>query len=264
MFKPFGKDIPFFVAVPAFLWQILFFYLPVLLILFLSFFKIGFTLEVYKYFLNVTYLTIVFKSILFALLNAIICFIIGYPVAYFISFKAGRHKNTFLFLLILPFWTNFLLHIYSWSFILKNISSSLLYTKFSVALVMLYCYLPFMILPIYSILQTLDKRLIEISLDLGATIFYTWRKIMLPLTFSGIKSGFFLVLVPSFTEFVIPGLMGGEKYVFVGSVISDYILGDKTISYGAAFTSISCFIFIIVILLLQYVITKLLKIREIK
>lgn len=247
-----SKDLPFFVSIPVFLWQFFFFYLPIFLIFFLSL-----SLENYQYFFqDFTYIFIILKSLLLALINVSLCFIIGYPVAYFLVFKAHKYKNIFLYLLILPFWTNFLLHIYAWFFIISKVSLNLLYSKFAITIVMLYCYLPFMILPIYSALSGLDKRLIEISLDLGAGIFYTWRKIMIPLTMSGIRAGCFLVLVPSFTEFVIPSLMGGDKYVIVGSVISDYILGNQTMSYGTAFTCISGVAFILFLLIFYFIGTK--------
>lgn len=257
--RAFLKQLSFFVGVPAFIWQVLFFYVPLLCIIGISFFAPeevgrGFTLAYYAAIMKPMYLYIIFKSALLALLTGIFCFLIGYPLAYFIAFSS-RLKTIFLFGLILPFWTNFLLHIYAWFFVLERggVLNNLLlffgiikepitflYSPVVVMIVMVHCYLPFMVLPIYSILERFDRRLLEASADLGASNFTTITRIMLPLSASGSMSGFFLVAVPAFGEFVIPGLLGGDTYVFVGTVISQYILGAKTMQLGAAFTVVAC------------------------
>lgn len=259
MNKHISKQIPFLIGIPAFIWQVLFFYLPLICIIVISFktlpgHDIGFTTAFYEAVLRPTYFYGIFKSILLATLTGIFCFLIGYPLAYFIAFS-DRFKTFFLFLLILPFWTNFLLHIYAWFFVLERggILNTLLlfmgiikepitflYSPILIMIVMVYCYLPFMVLPIYSILERFDRKLLEASADLGASNVTTITRIMLPLTASGILSGFFLVAVPAFGEFVIPGLLGGDKYVFAGTIISQYILGTSTMQLGAAFTVIAC------------------------
>lgn len=254
----FKNNLPFAIVAPSFIWQILFFYLPILLIILVSFTDFN----NYLIFLKPVYLKIILQSVACASITAFLCFIIGYPLAYFISLKAGALKPFFLFLLMLPFWTNFLLHVYSWFYILEptgflntlllnlniiNKPLELLNTIYGIITVMVYCYLPFMVLPIYTILERFDKRLIEASLDLGANIWQTLIHIILPLSKSGIITGFFLVLVPAFAEFAIPGLIGGEKYVFVGTVIAQYILSNRTLGSGAAFTILSCAGLIIII-----------------
>ena len=117
---------------------------------------------------------------------------------------------------------------------------TLLNSLFSIMVMMVYYYLPFMVLPIYSSLERFNTSLIEASLDLGASWFQTFRRIILPLTMRGVRAGFFLVYIPSFGEFAIPELMGGDKRMFVGNVVSQYILAEGTGSLGAAFTVISC------------------------
>lgn len=249
--------LPLFLSTPVFLWQLFFFAIPLCIVLGLSFLpdlKTGFTLASFEPFFREAYARILGRSLLLAFLNAVLCLIISYPTAYFISFKAGKFKLFLLFLLIVPFWTNFLLHICAWFFVLEReglLNNTLLglglihkplhvlNTTFAVYLMTIYYYLPFMVLPLYSILEKFDYRLIEASLDLGATWFLTLRKVMIPVTLPGILSGFFLVFVPSFAEFAIPELLGGDKKMYVGSVISYYILGGTTISAGAAFTVIS-------------------------
>jgi len=276
MKKIYHKDRPFFLAVPAFLWQSLFFYLPLCFILILSVIRvqdtgIHITFEHVRTFLHASFLFITFKSLILALATSILCFFLAYPLAYFISFRAKKFKTFFLFLLIVPFWTNFLLHIYAWFFVLERSGFlntillflgiikeplSLLNSLPAVLMVMVYCYMPFMALPIYAVLERFDRQLIEASADLGASTWQTWIRVLLPLSFSGVQSGFFLVFVPAFGEFAIPGLVGGDKYVFVGSVISQYMLGYRTMSLGAAFTIISCVALIVVSALLFFLMKK--------
>ncbi|MBM3194958.1 MAG: ABC transporter permease subunit, partial [Chlamydiae bacterium] len=112
-------------------------------------------------------------------------------------------------------------------------------TGFAVHLMMVYYYLPFMTLPIYSSLEKFDPTLIEASMDLGATKIQTFRRVVLPVLMPAIRTGFFLVFIPAFGEFVIPELMGGDKFMFVGSVVSQFILGEKTAPIGIAFTVLS-------------------------
>jgi spermidine/putrescine transport system permease protein len=260
-FKNLMKEKPFFYAVPLFLWQILFFYAPLALMALISLSEYnpathsyGMTLNRYWLFIAGTYFLIIIKSIILAAVNGILCFIVGYPLAYFLAFNAGRLKLFFLFLLILPFWTNFLLHIYAWFFLLDrggivnmllimlgaiHEPLTLLNSIPAIIIVMLYCYLPFMVLPIYAALEHFDSTLFDASYDLGATSFETWYHIVLPLSMKGVLSGFFLVFIPSFGEFAIPSLMGGENYLFVGSVIAQYALGHQTMEFATAFTMIS-------------------------
>jgi ABC-type spermidine/putrescine transport system permease subunit I len=127
---------------------------------------------------------------------------------------------------------------------------------------MVYYYLPFMVMPLYTSLERIDIRLVEASLDLGATWGQTLRRVMLPLTKRGLKAGFFLVYIPSFGEFAIPELMGGDKLMFVGTVISTYILGDETGSLGAAFTLISSVLLLASAILLYWMIDRLIPGRS--
>ncbi len=268
--KPLSSEHPFSIGIPAIVWQILFFYIPLLLIVVTSFIKVsppgisggivGLTFEKITHFLNPLYLRVIGLSLLLAILNVIICFLIAYPLAYFIAFRGKRFKNGLLFLLLIPFWTNFLLHVYAWFYVLEKhgfLNNLLMHlgliqeplvllnTPFAILIMMVYYYLPFMVLPIYSSLERFNMSLIEASFDLGATWFQTFRQIILPLTMRGIRAGFFLVYIPSFGEFVIPSLMGGDKIMFVGNVVSEYILAEGTGSLGAAFMVVSCAILLL-------------------
>jgi spermidine/putrescine transport system permease protein len=159
-----------------------------------------------------------------------------------------------LFFLTLPFWVNFLVQVYAWYFLLEykglinnfllklgiiNEPLILASSLFAVFLVMVYCYLPFMIMPLYSMLEKIDPRLLEASSDLGATSWQTFYRITLPLSSPGIKTGFLLVLIPAFGEFVIPSLLGGSKYMLVGTLISYFFLVARNNAYGSAFTCLS-------------------------
>jgi spermidine/putrescine transport system permease protein len=275
------REKPFFVGVVPLLWQVLFFYVPLAFIILLSITRLaegtvlGLTLEYYAPFLTSTYVLVLLRSLMLALVNVLLCFMVGFPLAYFLAFRAGRFKMVFLFLLLLPFWTNFLLHIYAWFFVLDRggvlntlllklglISRplELLNSLGAIVLVMLYAYLPFMVLPLYSVLERIDRKVLEASYDLGATGWQTVRNILLPLALTGIQSGLFLVFVPSFGEFAIPGLMGGERWAFAGTVITQYILGNRTLALGTAFTLLSCVVLILALFVLyrvlNYAITR--------
>lgn len=270
--KSFYNEIKFFVLLPALLWQILFLIMPFLFILYLSFFdKSGaFTLNNFISVLDYTHFKIIFRTILIALFNAILCATIGYPVAYFLALKANKWKVTLIFFLTLPLWVNFLVQVYSWFFVLQehgvvnNILMSMGLIKepfhainniFAVIIVMLHVYLPFMIMPLYNALEKFDTGLVEASLDLGASSWQTFWKVTFPLTLSGLRLGFFLVLVMSFGEVAIPLLLGGSKSFFVGTLIYEYFLGAKNANQGAAFTLVSA-IALLIILITSYLIFK--------
>jgi spermidine/putrescine transport system permease protein len=257
--KLFYEDGAFFISIPAIFWQVLFVILP-LSILFISSFLTyqgnltRFSFDQYRLVFNLTHFYVIARSLLLAFFNSILCLIFAYPVAYYLSIRVTRFKSLSLFFVALPFWINFLVHIYSWFFILDNnglLNNFLINFGFidkplhfintigSMILVMFHGYLPFMILPLYTVLEKLDKRLIEASLDLGANRTYTFFKIVLPLSYSGASAGFFLVFVLSFGEFLIPSLLGGGKTLFVGTLISEYFLVIRSVPQGAAFTFLS-------------------------
>ena len=269
----FSSQFAFFMAVPAVAWQILFFYIPVGLIFLMSFLKgqswnyslSFFTLEHYSYFLKPLFFKVIGRSLVLAFVTAFLCLIFAYPVAYCLAIKIKRFKNLFLFFLILPFWTSLMVQIYSWFFILEHngllntiflrmglISQPIymLNSTFAIYVVMVYCYLPFMIMPLYTVLEKLDRRMLEAASDLGATQWQTFRQITIPLSMPGIKTGFFLVFVPSFGEFAVPILMGGGKKLYVGSLITQYFLFVRDSNRGAAFTILSCLLLLVCVIIM--------------
>jgi spermidine/putrescine transport system permease protein len=282
--RPPTTELPFSIGAPAMIWQVLFFYLPLTILAISSLIKFselgifeGFSFEKIGFFLRPLYFRVILSSFLLAFGNAILCLLIAYPLAYFLAFTGKRYKNFFLFLLIVPFWTNFLLHVYAWFFVLEkegflnNLLRALgiiqepmqmLNTPFAIMIMMVYYYLPFMVMPLYSSLEKMDTRLVEASLDLGATWGQTLRRVILPLTKRGLKAGFFLVYIPSFGEFAIPELMGGDKLMFFGSAVSHYILGDQTGSLGAAFTVVASILLLLSAVCLYWAIDRLIPGRQ--
>lgn len=256
------QELPFVYSLPAVVWQILFLCVPLFIVFYFSFTQDGvWTLAHYASLWNTAHIRIIGRSLGLALANVALCLVCAYPVAYFLAVRVKRFKNFLIFLLVLPFWTNFLVQVYAWFFLLGNnglletllrkmglIHSSLqiAHSQIAVFLVMVYCYIPFMILPIYSAIEKLQHQLREASADLGATPWQTFTRITLPLSLSGIKTGILLVMVPSFGEFVIPELMGGAKYMMTGSLISYYFLVARDNAVGAAFTMLSGFILLVV------------------
>jgi spermidine/putrescine transport system permease protein len=260
MHEQFRKELPFFCAVPAIVWQLLFALVPLVLIVLTSFRVIDldgsmqWALDNYGTICTQAHAIILMRSLLLASATAALCLCIGYPVAYFLAVHVQRWRSPLLFLLTLPFWTNFLTLAYAWFFVLEKngILNRLLlflnilndpivfaYNRGAVIVVMVYCFLPFMILPLYTALEKIDKRLLEASEDLGATTWQTFMRITVPLSLSGIKTGLLLVFIPAFGEFVIPIVMGGSQYLYVGSTISHYLLHAQSEGAGAAFTVVS-------------------------
>lgn len=253
--KLFGEAVPFALGVPGLIWQGLFFYVPLLVVILLSFKSLSF--EYFIPFFAWNYGVVVLRTVVLALATATLCLLISYPVAYWIAFNARRWKDILLFFLFIPFWTTYLLHVYAWMFVFERegalnvvlrhlgiISEPVhfLNTTFAVLVVMVYCNLPFMILPIYSSLEKFDVRLFEASYDLGATWWQMLWRVLIPLSMPGIRSGFFLVLVIAFGEFAIPELIGGDRIMYVGTIVAHYTVSSKTASLGAAFTLLTSLI----------------------
>jgi len=258
--KIFYKDLPFLISLPAYLWEVFFLFIPLIVIFTYSLIPDivaprFLTLSHYWELFTTTYAKIVFNSCVLAFITAGLCLLIAFPVAYFLAVKAPRKfKNILLIALILPSWTSFIIQIYSWFYLLQKhgVFSSLIYhmgwTSQPTSLLncygatvlgMVYCFLPFMILPLYTVLERMDKKVLEASADLGANRWQTFRHIIFPLTSSGINVGLLLVMIPAFGEFAIPDLMGGFKGVYVGRTIMEKFLIYRNWHSGAAVVMLS-------------------------
>ena len=195
------------------------------------------------------YLRAYLGSLVNAALATALCLLLGYPMAYAIAHAHGARRQLLLFLVMLPFWTSFLIRVYAWIAILEpngllndfliglgliSAPLPLLNNQFSVELGLVYSYLPFMILPIYGSLAALDESLVEAAADLGARPFQVFRAVILPLTLPGIAAGSLLVLVPAVGEFVIPDLLGGPDTLMIGKVLWDEFFNNRDWPVAAA------------------------------
>ena len=242
---------------PVTVWLGLFFLVPLLFILAYSFgtsgiyggITLGFNPGNYLRVFDPLYLEIVGRTLVIALINTFLCLLLGYPLAYFIAFKGGSHKNLLILLVMIPFWTSLLLRAYAWVVILggNGIANralqflgitdgpvNLIFTPQAVALGMVYSYLPFMILPLYAALEKFDIRLKEAAQDLGASRWHTFWRVTFPLSMPGVIAGSILVFIPSAGEFVIPNLLGGARTVLVGNLIQQQFLLARDWAFGSA------------------------------
>ena len=199
------------------------------------------------------YLAAYLSSLKFALLNTALCLFIAYPFAYFMARSPESVRPSLLMAVMLPFWTSFLVRIYSWKGLLatngvfNNAMMGLglihepihmLNTPFSLTLGMVYTYLPFMILPLYTTLQKMDVRLLEAALDLGATPWQAFWRITVPLSVNGIVAGSMLVFIPSIGEYVIPELLGGPETLMIGRVLWDEFFGNNDWAMASAVAAV--------------------------
>jgi spermidine/putrescine transport system permease protein len=242
---------------PAAFWLGVFFVAPLLLILAYSFgtsgvyggITLGFNPANYLQVFDPLYLEIIGRTLVIALINTLLCLLLGYPLAYFIALKGGRRKNLLILLVMVPFWTSFLIRAYAWVVILNgnglanrtlqflglaNEPLNLIFTPQAVAMGMLYSYLPFMVLPLYAALEKFDTHLKEASQDLGAGKWQTFWRVTFPLSMPGVIAGSILVFIPSAGEFVIPDLLGGSRSVFTGNLVQQQFLQARDWAFGSA------------------------------
>jgi putrescine transport system permease protein len=212
------------------------------------------------------YLNTFLYSLKVAAISTVLCLLLGYPMAYAIARSTPTTRNLFLMLIILPFWTSFLLRVYAWIGLLKTngvINNTLLslgiidqplvllYTDFAVYVGIVYSYLPFMILPLYSNLEKHDLTLLEAAADLGARPFKAFFKITLPLSMPGIVAGCLLVFIPAVGEFVIPSLLGRTDQLMIGTVLSAQFFGARNWPVASAVAIALLLVLLLPILLFQ-------------
>ena len=204
--------------------------------------KVRFSNYLYILFEDSLYIEAYLSSIKYAALTTAICLLIGYPFAYFLARSPAEVRPGLLMLVMLPFWTSFLLRVYAWKMLLadngvfNNIALALglidapikmMHTPFSLTLGMVYTYLPFMVLPLYANLVKMDLRLLEAARDLGATPWQAFWRITVPLSRAGIVAGTMLVFIPCVGEFVIPELLGGPQTLMIGRVLWDEFFANN-------------------------------------
>lgn len=261
-------------SAPYLLWTVLFTIVPLFIIFIFSIndsssigqISFNFTISKYKQFFEPIYIDVFFRSIKLSLYSTIACLIIGYPVAYIIANRGVKVRNFLILFIILPQWTNFLLRTYAWMSILKdngpintflmNIGLikeplTLLYTDGAVLMGMVYNFLPYMILPIYTVILKIDKSYIEAARDLGADSIKTFKKIILPLSMPGVVSGIIMVFMPAISTFVISDLLGGGHSMLMGNLIQNQFLAARNWQFGSAISMILIMIILITMLFLN-------------
>jgi spermidine/putrescine transport system permease protein len=206
------------------------------------------TAESYRRLFDSLYLAILWRSFVMAVAATALCLLLAFPAALFIS-RAPRHKNLYLQLVMLPFWTSFLVRTYAWIFLLRDTGLfntalqalgithaplPLLYNDGAVLLGLVYGYLPFMVLPIYATLERLDPALVEAAADLGARPLGTVFRIVVPLSRPGIVAGSVLVFIPCLGAYLTPDLLGGGRTVMVGNLVQNQFTTARDWPFGAA------------------------------
>ncbi len=261
---------------PSLFWLIIFFFFPLLLVLAISFGQRGtyggvewnLTLDNYLRFFDPLYLRIFGRTFLIALTTTLICLLIGYPMAFFISTRPAKWRNALLLLLMIPFWTNFLIRTYAWLLILRDqglintiwtggvhsLMTSLagflpflaplaartaqpfqlFGTDKAIIIGLVYGWLPDMILPCYAAIERLDLSLVEAAQDLYANRVRSFLRVILPLTMSGVIAGSVLVFVPSLGAYVTPTILGGAKSIMIGNVIYSQFMSARDYPFGSA------------------------------
>ena len=241
-------------ASPAMLWMIALLIVPLLLIVVTSFGQrdpdgnviYTFTLDNYIRLagfetncadgaatcFNSLYLDILVRSVGLALATTLFTIALGYPLAYYVARAPARRRNMLLFLILVPLWTNFVIRVYAWIRILR--AFDMLYTPQAVLVGMVYEFIPFMILPMYTSLEKIDPSLYEAAADLGANSLKTFLKVTLPLSLPGVVAGTLLVFVPVMGTFVVSDILGGKQFVLVGNLIQRQFLDARDPTFGAA------------------------------
>jgi len=241
---------------PGLLWLTLFFLVPLCIMATYSLMprgtyggvQPGLTFEHYRRFFDPLYLAILRRTLLWSLGCTGVCLLLGYPVAYLVA-RAGRWRALLLFLVVLPFWTSFLVRTFAMIFLLRDgglvntvllrlgvidAPLTLLYTPFAVLLGLVYGFLPFMILPIYASLEKLDPTLLEAAETLGATPLAAFRRVTLPLSLPGVVAGCFLVFIPAVGSFLTSDLLGGAKELMIGNLIQNQFAAARNWPFGSA------------------------------
>lgn len=248
-----------FSSVPYIVWSVIFVVVPLILV---AVFGLS-TSDGQFTFANVAkvsdYTAVFVRSIWLSLVATAICLVIAYPLGFIMSRYNANNQRTLVMLVMLPMWTNFLLRTYAWMTLLENngvINSILeffgigpfkmIYTQGAVVLGMVYNYLPFMILPIYSVIVKLDHSLIEAARDLGANSVQVFRRVILPLSLPGVLSGITMVFVPSVSTFAISKMLGGGTEMLLGDLIEQQYMGGAYNPYLGAAISLVMMVIVVI------------------
>lgn len=263
-------------CIPVYLWLIVFTVVPLLMVFFYAIFEvkddggIRFTLDFLKDAVtNGQYLDAMLRSLEYALISTLVCLVLGYPLAYILAHMEERKRNFISVLFLLPMWMNFLIRTYALSSLINEqgvitkflqwlgvIEGSITGTEAAIVIGMVYNFLPFMILPVYTSMLKIDNRLIEAARDLGSNSFIVFKKIILPLSLPGVISGITMVFVPCITTFVIPQLLNNKVWT-IGSLIEFQINGNANSAGGVNNTAAAIsFILMIIVFICMSIFSK--------
>ena len=261
-------------AVPYIAWAVMMLILPMGLIALYSVTEQGnsiisftFTLEHYaKFFTDPDFLIVLWRSLLIALKTTVICLLLGYPIAYFISRSSEKMQNLLVLIITIPMWINMLVRTYAWIGLLSEggliqrllsliglDGGELLYTEGAVLLGMVYNFLPFMVLQINTSLCKMDHSLLEASSDLGANPRQTFVRVTLPMSLPGVINGITLVFLPAVSSFFIPKLLGGGQYFLIGNMIENQFITVGEWNFGSAISMIMAAVMMLLMMLVRKV-----------
>lgn len=260
-----------FLLSPTLIWSVIFIVLPFFIVLAFSFATKGLhgeviwdlSLDNYKKVFSLMYVKVAWISLQMALLNTALCLMVSYPLAFYIArIESDKKRNLLMLLVLIPFWTNFLVRTYALGNILGDeglINQCLLYlriidepldliySKKAIVLGLISNYLPFMVLPLYVSLQKQDKHLLEAASDLGATPFRAFARVTWPLSLPGVATGCLMVFIPSLGEFIIPDLLGGGKYLLLGNLLQQKFLITRDWPLGSALSVVLALILLLLL-----------------
>lgn len=251
----------FLLGLPAFVWLTVFYALPVLLMFLLSFKPVdsyggigdGWTTRTVMAMSNPSYPAIIWRTFWMGVVSTAISIVLAVPISYQLSRMTEKWRNVFLMLIVVPFWTNFLIRVYAWKVFLHpsgpfkmllvwlglvNPGTSLLYNEWAVLTVMVYTYLPYAVLPIYAVAEKFDFSLLDAAKDLGASSFYAFRRVFLPSISKGIGTAVMVVLIPAFGAYVIPNLVGGPSSELLGDKIAQRVFTDRNLPHASALSAL--------------------------
>ena len=261
-------------VIPYIAWAVMMLILPMGLIALYSFTKQGntivsftFTLEHYaKFFTDPDFLIVLWRSLLIAFKTTVICLLLGYPVAFFISRSSEKLQNILVLAITIPMWINMLVRTYAWIGLLSEggliqrllgffgiTRGELLYTEGAVLLGMVYNFLPFMVLQINTSLCKMDHSLLEASADLGANARQTFIRVTLPMSLPGVINGITLVFLPAVSSFFIPKLLGGGQYFLIGNLIENQFITVGEWNFGSAISMIMAAVMMLLMMLVRKV-----------
>jgi spermidine/putrescine transport system permease protein len=256
-----------FISLPAYVYLILFFAIPLLLVFVYSFASRSSTgltvlenwnIDSYRRLFSPLVLEISIRSFMLAILTTLLCLAVSYPFAYYIATRSPSIRNVLLVLVMIPFWSNFLVRTYAWRFILgsegiiSQISQAfggepvrVLFTNTAVLIGLVYGFMPFMVLPLYAAIERLDWNLVEAARDLYANGWTAFRKVTLPLSMPGVIAGSILVFIPALGAYVTPAILGGGRTTLLGDYIVSQFLTARNWPFGSALSFAVMFVMLI-------------------